>query len=744
MRKKHLAYTLGFLCAFLSLSGIDEKISTTTNSVNASSEDRNVYYEVNGSTVNIAAVGHGINLVNSTQDKINSSDFKAYSTILKEDYVFNAYDKGYPSGHSETRTYSKADDTFESLVKNVTQNFDTSVTGSATYGPDAVKMSAKFGATNDEKFATSLSQFLYYGKFQYNIGNWGIPIGSKDDLKRNLDQSYVTEVTKLVSGDGDSVSDNAINNFFDFYGTHLLTRGTFGGMYEVYYKCFSNTIDLSQKSTASLQTSLDGKVFYNGANFGVGLTSDYSIAKEMNQSSKKVSSEILCESTGGNIFTAHSFEELKVSIDSWINSIESKPALISTTDAIPLWEIMPTSLDTSEYSNRLKKLFERYKYNKCLESISFAGSNGANKVHEHFAVPGSDSKITEVGYNEEFDSSHIWGYLLGGGIELWITSSNAGDNYWYDYTKKDEADISIDLKNVDHASLGLLKKLGFTTATVTVKMEVEEKRNCTEIVRLYSYKSNVPGEKFSNGNLIAEKVIDIGENDPKQFKSVKFENISIDSLLSYEKIFLCLDVTDVSTESTMGEWTADTITVDVDYSKTDTCNFAPTDWGFAQQYFFTSNARGVNKNTVLEKFGNTYNTERLRCGTILNEKTNEKYVVLSAKRQNAGKAYFEIKSRFPVWRVVYEVAKWRSDDGLNASDCTAIVETCDFFGNWKTDTDLLNGNLSEIGRGYGFKRFGTRTGTPIYGIRFTTTAPATGTKNLARLALKNITFEFDY
>ena len=152
----------------------------------------------------------------------------------------------------------------------------------------------------------------------------------------------------------------------------------------------------------------------------------------------------------------------------------------------------------------------------------------------------------------------------------------------------------------------------------------------------------------------------------------------------------------------------------------------PNQWGFEPRYYFAN--EGVRTTTYYANDITLY-TSRLRCGYIENS-----YVVLSARRENAGLAYFELTFDQPVYSFLASVSLWSDNENI---DGTCLIKTKASYGVWNTDANLLTDYTLP-----------TRTSIPlripfihnegIYGIRFEVTASAVGDRNKGRLCIDDI------
>lgn len=90
------------------------------------------------------------------------------------------------------------------------------------------------------------------------------------------------------------------------------------------------------------------------------------------------------------------------------------------------------------------------------------------------------------------------------------------------------------------------------------------------------------------------------------------------------------------------------------------------------QYFFYE-----KKADIITSKGLELNTNRLRCGYIENQ-----YLVLSAKRENAGLAFLEMNYDLTVTAMTYELALWSGLEELNIMESDVRIEYKTLSGEW--------------------------------------------------------------
>ena len=137
--------------------------------------------------------------------------------------------------------------------------------------------------------------------------------------------------------------------------------------------------------------------------------------------------------------------------------------------------------------------------------------------------------------------------------------------------------------------------------------------------------------------------------------------------------------------------------------------------------------------------GLTITHDRLRCGYIENS-----YVVLSARRENAGLAYLTMKFDQPVYSYMFGITLWSTSEGLNSYDSTAVVESMDEHGTWHEDMNLM----TDLPNGFSIRtqqidRDETAHTEGIYGLRVVLTSSAIGTRNKGRLCLDDLVLKTD-
>lgn len=153
----------------------------------------------------------------------------------------------------------------------------------------------------------------------------------------------------------------------------------------------------------------------------------------------------------------------------------------------------------------------------------------------------------------------------------------------------------------------------------------------------------------------------------------------------------------------------------------------PYEWGFEPRYYFEN--EGI-RTTQLNKNNLTLSTSRLRCGYIENS-----YVVLSPRRENAGVAYLEITSNFPIYSFLYSISWWSSYESFNGVLNLDVKYSIN--GNWTTLYDIRQSCDINIRPMYP-SRYSHSFSNGVYGIRFYATSSALGDRNKGRACIDDL------
>lgn len=145
---------------------------------------------------------------------------------------------------------------------------------------------------------------------------------------------------------------------------------------------------------------------------------------------------------------------------------------------------------------------------------------------------------------------------------------------------------------------------------------------------------------------------------------------------------------------------------------------------WTNQYFFDA------KTTTHTKGDYTITANRLRCGI-----QNSKYITLSPRRAEAGKAYVEFIFNKAIRSYNMPIAMWSSSESLNGS---VFIQIKTASGEWVT-VSTLNVNSLPV-KENGYQNFTYTSNNAFYGVRLEANAKASGSSNKGRIVVSDVTF----
>lgn len=153
---------------------------------------------------------------------------------------------------------------------------------------------------------------------------------------------------------------------------------------------------------------------------------------------------------------------------------------------------------------------------------------------------------------------------------------------------------------------------------------------------------------------------------------------------------------------------------------------SPSEYGFEQRYFFEN--EGI-KNLPIQQGNYTIGTTRLRCGYI-----EQEYIVLSPRRENAGKAYLIYNFDCKVYRIDVDLTMWSSSENLDKTYDTAKLQYKVGYGSWKDSLDLLN-DISLSTNRINPEHYTVVFPEGVTSIRFYVESSAVGSRNKGRICI---------
>ena len=295
-------------------------------------------------------LGKSINVITAK----NYGDI-AGSNILSDEYYNsimvcnNTYNKSFNS------RYISGNTTEEVLYNiNLDYSYDMNLSG-FQYKGFTLGAKSRFVVDNNFEYSTYCSRSFVEFVGEINKGELYIPNGNtnQDEFKQHLSTNFTSALLKLKNGQ------MTYDKFFSTFGTHLITRYTFGDRLYLDTYCVSNEKYINNKF------ALD---FYSNANASFlnlnGSTSnklDFKAEYNLDETMSEYSCKITCASGKPLIADSSAIREWVQYVD--VNDFYDTIVDYSNDCFVPIWEVLPE--DSPISSLRMQIEFNNYRKKYC-------------------------------------------------------------------------------------------------------------------------------------------------------------------------------------------------------------------------------------------------------------------------------------------------------------------------------------------------------------------------------------------
>lgn len=369
----------------------------------------------------------------------------------------------------------------------------------------------------------------YKHQFYYNYYGYYPRYNAKLSIDEN-ETDYVANLSQTYEGYLNLLFRGAITPqvFFDKFGTHVITSGTYGGRFDYIYYSFNNQMeinnDLRLAAQQAISAHIDSKI-----NGGVG--DSFNFSTDIGYSNLTTYSNGYLKARGGDPTGVTSLDQLNSQLNNWLSSLnDSSSALIDIPEngLTPLWDLLPEQhLDQKEW---FKEKCKQYIINNC----------------EDFSEYGFDNELLD---NEEYTDN---AYHSIRSEEIKVDSDDEGDNS-YD---------CIDLKFLTPIGYDLLKSEEGNYKTVTIEIQMDMKEENHGYQYIYLYKSNIDDpENYRMQSYQNE----LGHNqiiDNYTLQTIVFEDIDLNDIID-GKLYIKYGSSGIF----QNDWFCKNIKVKVTYSK---------------------------------------------------------------------------------------------------------------------------------------------------------------------------------
>ena len=277
-------------------------------------------------------IGYGYDVINSSY--INSDEVKMNYPIF--DYEKLLDKRLIMIKERRTEDMYISSDTMEDYMNRLSASFSTKIKAGKIFSGGAM---ASFTSTN-----TNVASALFYEYSHQTRAYYLILQLDTEEYKEMLTDAFRRDLMNMN-----------ISNLFQKYGTHLITSVAMGGRIDLFYTMTSNKVTDFSKIKASLETDVK---FTGGS---VDVEGSFSYEDKAVESGVQI--QIKSNVYGGNYSQMNTEKAMLKNYDSWINSIEEKPALIGIRDInslYPIWELLGDSQEEQDRKNDIMEYFNTY------------------------------------------------------------------------------------------------------------------------------------------------------------------------------------------------------------------------------------------------------------------------------------------------------------------------------------------------------------------------------------------------
>lgn len=247
--------------------------------------------------------------------------------------------------------------------------------------------------------------YQYYSTYNYKIKSYSYELENYStniaNYKRFLSDEYIEDLEAFFYEEIDGTT------FFEKYGTHVITKATYGGNFEINYSAASNTTDVWGEYYDDLTNYLNTELY---SKVGVFTTIDFDPTQDLGLRPYYVPTKTQIRTYGGDDMSDLTTDLISANFDSWVSSVSNSPKIIETSNdgLIPLWNLLPTYYDTAEYRMMFINAYNEYassNENMLLDLYYPSILNSSTGVETGYTIARvGDVTITDDGiFNQHYD-----------------------------------------------------------------------------------------------------------------------------------------------------------------------------------------------------------------------------------------------------------------------------------------------------------------------------------------------------
>ena len=278
----------------------------------------------------------------------------------------------YEAEHGESTIQSIEGRELKKFSKEVADQYTFGSSFGLSVGGDGYGFSTSLSQTisNSVNFKVNKSTTQYYNLAYQLIIDKRRYIKNFDDTvirdKNILSSLAINKLNSILSITNEREKENAIWEFFNTFGTHIIKDALYGGKIEILFYLITNDENFDYELINSYKNSLNIGGGINGISASAGIATEINSKIKESISSNKTLSKFNAKLVGGNsgvsMKSTSDMSEFYDACDDWIEEYNNRNeknimvALSNSTSLCPIWELLPS--EYSEVKELMKTVFK--------------------------------------------------------------------------------------------------------------------------------------------------------------------------------------------------------------------------------------------------------------------------------------------------------------------------------------------------------------------------------------------------
>ena len=240
-----------------------------------------------------------------------------------------------------------------------------------------------FSISNELEISKDTKEII--AKLYQNINGFSIEIEGYNDYRNfynMLSDGFLNYLDEIRESNYD---ESKINQLFNFYGTHIVMAGYYGGRIECNYHLMFEDASITDSSMINYKNN--AKAALTDAQYSASLSNEtgFSIKNKIGQNINTTLETFTYKGRGGSYFAGSSIDGFMSNYSFWVNSFneneEDFSVLVDIPDKalMPIWLLIPN--EYSDVANEIERAFTSkadFYYNQWLQKSAYTYKDSGN------------------------------------------------------------------------------------------------------------------------------------------------------------------------------------------------------------------------------------------------------------------------------------------------------------------------------------------------------------------------------